>query len=146
MRPPVAAGLNFTGHISITKAAGTFSAVVGGGSVNTLSANAAVLETSPGSVFGTHDSQPTLADKDPVNLANGGALNFTVNGQSFTVGLLSTDRIDDVITKLTNSALGAYLTFSKVTTAAGTITSRSTARTRRCRSPSTPTTHRRRSG
>jgi len=119
---PVTAGLNITGHISITKAAGTFSAVVGGGSVNTLSANAAVLENSPGSVFGTHNSQPTLADLgtlNSVNLSSGGALNFTVNGQSYTVGLLSTDRVDDVITKLTNSAVGAYLTFSKVTDGSG---------------------------
>jgi len=110
---------SITGHINITKGAGTFSSVTVGGTVDTLGANATILEGAVGTVFSTHNSQPTLANLDSVNLANGGALNFTVNGASFTVGLLSTDRVDDAITKLNNSAVGASLTFSKVTDGGG---------------------------
>ena len=113
-------GITITGKISITKGAGAYSSVTVGGTVNTLSANATVLEgATVGTVFSTHDSQKTLADLDPINLSNGGALNFTVNGQSYTVGLGASNRIGDVINTLQSSAVGTYLNFTNVTDGLG---------------------------
>ena len=113
------AGLNITGHISITKAAGALSSVTVGGTVETLSANATVLESGTvGAVFSTHNSRPTLADLGkslaggqggPVNLSSGGTLSITVNGTAFKVGIGATDRdTDDVITKLTARPRSAH--------------------------------------
>ena len=118
-------GITISGKINITKGAGTYSSVTVGGTVDTLSANATKLEgATAGTVFSTHDSQPTLADSGkalltPVDLSNGGALNFTVNGQSYTVGLGGTNRIGDDITALQNSAVGTYLNFTNVTDGSG---------------------------
>jgi flagellin-like hook-associated protein FlgL len=119
-----AGGSNFSaavtsGHISITQGAGSKSTLTVGGTVDTLTGTAAILENGVGTVFGTHDSQKTLADLDSVNLAGGGALNFTINGKAFTVGLAAGDRVDDVISKLNSSVVGAQVTFSKTTDNSG---------------------------
>ena len=74
-------------------------------------------------MFSTHNSQSTLADigaaKGYTDLATGGALNFTINGTSFNVGLAAGDRIDDVISKLSASTVASKLTFSKSTDGTG---------------------------
>ena len=116
-------------HISITKPAGTKSSVSVGGTVATITANATLLEGgTAGTVFSTHNSQPTVADLGktlgggsggPVDLTAGGSLSFTVNSQNYTVGLQATDRLDDVVSKLSTSSLASSLTFTKVTDGSG---------------------------
>jgi flagellin-like hook-associated protein FlgL len=108
-----------SGAISITKAAGTKSSVTVGGSAATFTTAATFLEgATAGTVFSTHNSQPTLADEDS-SLSGGGSLSFTLNGQNFSVGVAATDRVDDVIGKLNSSSLASSLTFSKVTDGSG---------------------------
>ena len=117
-------GTSITGAISITKAAGTKSSVTVGGTVATNTVAAAALEGTAGTVFSLHNSQPTLADLGkslgagsggPADLSSGGSLSVTINGTNFTLGIASTDRIDDVVAKLGSSSLASKLNFSKVT-------------------------------
>jgi flagellin len=61
----------------------------------------------------TYNSAATLADTDPTNLLNGGNLIITVNGSSQTVGLLASDHLTDIISKLqANATLSNNLTFA----------------------------------
>jgi flagellin len=126
---PTVSGTSVTGHISITKPAGTGSSVTVGGTVATLSANATLLEGgTAGTVFSTHNSQPTLANLGatlgggsggPVSLTSGGTLSFTANGANYNVAIGANDRIGDVVNKLNGSALGAFVNVSKVTDGSG---------------------------
>ena len=109
--------------ISITKPLGTEASITVGGTLAANTTAAALLETNPGDVFGTHNSQPTLADigaaKGYTDLATGGALNITVNGTNYNIGVSSDDRIDDVIAKLSNASVASKLDFTKSTDGAG---------------------------
>jgi hypothetical protein len=116
---PTTTGTSITGSIAITQASGNQSTITVGGTVDTLTTAAAVLQNGAGTLFATHDSAPTLNDLDHANLSNGGALNFTVNGQSYTVGLSATDNIGSIVTKLNNAAVGSQVTFSAVTDNSG---------------------------
>ena len=112
------------GQITITKPAGTQASITVGGTIATNSDVKELLEgTTSGTVFSTHNSQPTLADinaaQGRTDLATGGALNFSVNGASYTVGLAGTDRVDDVINKLSASSVASKLSFSKTTDTSG---------------------------
>ncbi|MDB5600998.1 MAG: hypothetical protein JWN71_3042 [Xanthobacteraceae bacterium] len=114
------------GKITITQPAGTKSSITVGGTASTVTAAANVLGTT-NTVFGTHNSQPTLKDLGASysgaggaqDLSGGGSLSIGVNGTNFTVGLAANDRIDDVLTKLNASSLAANLNFSKVTDGSG---------------------------
>jgi flagellin len=116
---PTTNNLAITGHIAITQASGDQSTITVGGTVDTLTGTAAILQNGAGTLFSTHDSAPSLNDLDPANLSNGGALNFTVNGQAFTIGFGPSDNIGSIVTKLNNSAIGSEVTFSAVTDNAG---------------------------
>jgi flagellin len=71
------------------------------------------IGNTPTTLTRTFNSAPTLADTNPSALSSGGNMSITVNGSTQTVGLLGTDRLDDIITKLSsNSTLGNNLTFS----------------------------------
>lgn len=71
------------------------------------------IGSTPTDLTRTFNSAPTLADTNPGALSSGGNMSITVNGSTQTVGLLGTDRLDDIITKLSsNSTLGNNLTFA----------------------------------
>jgi len=121
---PTVTGTQVTGHISITASAGALTQVVVGGSISTIGANTTYL----GSIFGTHDSAPTLTDLGnslgggaggPVNLSSGGTLSVNVNGTNYNVGLGAGDHASDVVSALGASALGTYLNFSVTTDVSG---------------------------
>jgi len=105
-----------TGTLTIDKTAGSKSSVTVGGTVTTLTSASTTMETSAGALFKTANSAPTLLNRD-ATLTSGGALNFEVNGKSYSVGIGASDRIDDVMAKLSTSALGAKLDVTKVTDA-----------------------------
>jgi flagellin len=126
---PTVVGTQVTGHISITASAGNLTQVTVGGSISTIGANATYLQgATAGTVFSTHDSQPTLQDLGnslpalqggPVSLSNGGSLSINVNGTNYNVGLAATGHASDTIAALSASALGTYLTFTQVTDGSG---------------------------
>lgn len=113
------------GKLTFTQPAGAKSSLTVGGTVATSDNSKTLLGTN---LFGTHNSAATLSDLGkslaaanggPVDLASGGSLSFTVNNTNYTVGLTATDRVDDVVSKLSSSALAANLTFSKSTDGSG---------------------------
>jgi flagellin-like hook-associated protein FlgL len=105
---------SLTGTLSISKSAGAKSSVTVGGDLTVLATASSTLETSAGALFKTQNSAPTLLNQD-ATLTSGGALNFEVNGQTYSVGISASDRIDDVMTKLSTSSLGGKLDVTRVT-------------------------------
>ena len=118
-----------TGALTFSKTAGTKSSLSITGTVNSVNSNAVLLEgATEGTVFSTHNSAKTIADAGKtLGAAAGGpftisapTLTINVNGTDTTVTLAATDRIDDVINKLSaNATLGAKLNFTKTNDANG---------------------------